>query len=64
MGLFYAAFMFIGVSIDALIGFLGSGGREMFFSGGWIDALIGVMIGGVISMGLGLINHAILLLKK
>ena len=25
----------------------------------WIDALIGVMIGGVISMGLGLINHAI-----
>ena len=56
--------MFIGVSIGALIGFLGSGGREMFFSGGWIDALIGVMIGGVISMGLGLINHVILLLKK
>jgi len=43
IGLFYGGFMFFGQSIGALIGFLGSGGREMFLSGGWIDTLIGLM---------------------
>lgn len=64
IGLFYAGFMFFGVSIGALIGFLGSGGKDMFYSGGWIDTLIGVIIGGIIGIGLGLISHAIIVLKK
>jgi hypothetical protein len=64
IGLFYAAFMFIGVSIGALIGFIASGGKEMFFSGGWIDVLVGVIIGGIIGIGFGLISNAIILLKK
>ncbi|MGG4000618.1 hypothetical protein [Anoxybacillus kestanbolensis] len=33
VGLFYGAFVFLGISIGVLIGFIGSGGREMFLSG-------------------------------
>ncbi len=36
----------------------------MFFSGGWIDVLVGVIIGGIIGIGFGLISNAIILLKK
>ncbi|NLT95836.1 MAG: hypothetical protein GXW85_09970 [Clostridia bacterium] len=64
IGLFYAGFMFFGVSIGALIGFLGSGGKEMFNAGGWIDTLIGVLAGGIIGIGFGLISHGIIVLKK
>lgn len=64
VGLFYAGFMFFGLSIGALTGFLGSGGREMFLSGGWIDTLIGVAVGVIIGMGLGLISNAAIVLKK
>lgn len=64
IGLFYAGFMFFGVSIGALTGFLGSGGKDMFYSGGWIDTLIGVVVGGIIGIGLGLISNAFILLKK
>ncbi|WEK53549.1 MAG: hypothetical protein P0Y55_13285 [Candidatus Cohnella colombiensis] len=64
IGLFYAGFMFVGVSVGALVGFLGSGGREMFVSGGWIDTLIGATIGFVIGMGSGLISNAMIALKK
>lgn len=64
IGLFYAGFMFFGLSIGSLIGFLGSGGRDMFLSGGWIDTLIGAAVGFIIGMGLGLISNAIIVLKK
>lgn len=64
IGLFYAGFMFFGFSIGALIGFVGSGGRDMFLSGGWIDTLIGVAFGGIVGIGLGLISNAIIVLKK
>jgi hypothetical protein len=64
IGLFYAGFMFFGISVGALIGFLGSGGKEVFSSGGWIDTLIGVIFGGIIGIGFGLISHAIIILKK
>ncbi|MEK4496015.1 hypothetical protein [Ureibacillus sp. FSL W8-0352] len=64
IGFFYAAFMFIGVYIGTLIGFIASGGKEMFFSGGWIDVLVGMIIGGIIGIGFGLISNAIILLKK
>ncbi|MCD4840210.1 hypothetical protein LRS37_15355 [Neobacillus sedimentimangrovi] len=64
IGLFYAGFMFFGMSIGGLIGFIGSGGRDLFLSGGWIDTLIGTAIGGIIGIGLGLISNAIIVLKK
>ncbi|MEA5021774.1 hypothetical protein SDC9_10034 [bioreactor metagenome] len=64
VGLFYAGFLFFGIAIGALTGFIGSGGREMFMSGGWIDTLIGAAVGITIGLGLGLISHAIIALKK
>ncbi|MDD2360130.1 MAG: hypothetical protein PHS89_09865 [Syntrophaceticus schinkii] len=64
VGLFYAGFLSFGFSIGALAGFLGSGGREVFLSGGWIDTLIGVAVGVIIGLGMGFINNAILVLKK
>ncbi|GIP36583.1 hypothetical protein [Paenibacillus sp. J2TS4] len=64
IGLFYAGFMFLGSSIGALVGFLGSGGREKFLTGGWIDTLTGVIVGATIGIGMGLISNAIITLKK
>ena len=63
IGLFYAGFLFFGLSIGALIGFAGSSGREMFLGGGWLDTLIGAVIGAMIGIGFGLITNAIVLLK-
>jgi len=63
IGLFYAGFLFFGLAIGTLIGFLDSGGRDMFLYGGWIDTLIGLVFGGVIGLGLGFISHAIIVLK-
>lgn len=60
IGLFYAGFMFFGVSVGALAGFLGGGGREMFLSGGWIDTVIGTIVGGTIGMGSGLISNGLI----
>jgi len=64
IGLFDAGFMFLGLSIGALSGFIASGGREMFLSGGWIDTLIGGAAGIIIGLGIGQISHAIIVLKK
>lgn len=64
IGLFYAGFMFFGLSIGTLIGFLASGGRQFFLSGGWIDTLIGAVVGVIIGIGFGLISNAIIAMKK
>ena len=64
IGLFYAGFLFFGLAIGALVGFLGSGGRETFLAAGWIDTLIGAGIGAIIGIGLGLTSHAVIVLKK
>ncbi len=64
IGLFYAAFTFFGTSIGGLAGFLSSGGRAMFQTGGWVDTLIGAGVGLGIGLGFGLLSHAILVLKN
>ncbi|HHY28434.1 MAG TPA: hypothetical protein GX523_17170 [Desulfitobacterium dehalogenans] len=64
VGLFYAGFLFFGIAIGTLTGFLGSGGRAMFLAGGWIDTLIGTAVGITVGIGLGLISNAIISLKK
>lgn len=64
IGLFYAGFLFFGVSIGSLAGLFVGGGREMFVSGGWIDTVIGGAVGTVIGLGLGMISNAIIVLKK
>lgn len=64
IGLFDSGFMFLGISIGALSGFITSGGRVMFLSGGWIDTLIGGVAGVIIGLGIGQISHAIIVLKK
>ncbi|WP_019850194.1 hypothetical protein [Desulfitobacterium sp. PCE1] len=64
VGLFYAGFLFFGIAIGTLTGFLGSGGRAMFLAGGWIDTLIGTAVGITVGIALGLISNAIISLKK
>jgi len=64
VGLFYAGFLFFGVAAGGITGFLGSGGRAAFLSGGWIDTLIGIAVGGTIGIGFGLISNAVIALKK
>lgn len=64
VGLFYAGFLFFGVAVGGLTGFLGGGGREAFLSGGWVDTLIGIAVGGTIGIGCGLISNAVIALNR
>jgi len=63
IGLFYAGFLFFGVALGGLAGFLGGGGRDAFLAGGWIDALTGAVIGGIVGIGFGMISNAVIALK-
>ncbi|MDR1159440.1 MAG: hypothetical protein LBK69_02335 [Syntrophomonadaceae bacterium] len=60
VGLFYGAFFILGIVIGALIGFLSGGGWPVFLVTGWINTLIGVVVGAGIGIGLGLLSHAII----
>jgi len=63
-GLFYAGFLFIGVAIGGIAGYLAGGGRTMFLSGGWVDTLIGTAAGGILGIGCGLIGNAVITLTR
>ena len=60
VGLFYGGFVFLGIAIGSLVGFLTSGGVPAFLQDGWIYTLVGTIIG----MGLGQISHAIVVSMK
>ncbi|MFS0646562.1 hypothetical protein [Siminovitchia sp. 179-K 8D1 HS] len=64
IALFYAGFMFFGISIGALIGFLGGGWQGMFLSEGWIDTIIGAIVGFIIGMDWGFISNGMIALKQ
>lgn len=64
IGLFYGGFLFFGLSIGALIGFILGGGKEMFLSGGWLETMIGAAVGTMIGIGMGQISNALVLLKS
>jgi hypothetical protein len=60
IGSFYGGFLFLGVAVGGLIGFLVSGGVPAFSADGWIYTLVGVVTGAFIGIGLGLISNAII----
>lgn len=64
IGLLYAGFLFLGIAIGALIGFLASGGVPAFLQEGWIYTLVGTGVGTFIGLGLGELGHAILISVK
>lgn len=64
IGLFYASFPTLGLIIGGLIGYLASGGRTMFLSGGWIDTLIGIAVGILVGAALGMMSHGAIALKN
>ncbi|NWL88502.1 hypothetical protein DMN77_13075 [Paenibacillus sp. 79R4] len=64
VGLFYGGFLFLGVAIGSLIGFLTSGGVPAFMQNGWIYTLIGTGVGAIIGIGLGEISHALISMKR
>ena len=64
VGLFYGGFLFAGVIIGALIGYIVSGGRQEFLNGGWIDTLVGTGAGALLGIGLGEICHAVITVKR
>lgn len=64
VGLFYGGFLFIGIVIGSLIGYVTSGGRSEFLNGGWIDTLIGTGAGAFLGIALGLISNAIVVVTK
>lgn len=57
--LLYGGFITIGIAAGALTGFISSGGRRRFSSGGWIDTLIGTAAGLMVGMGFGLLGDAL-----
>lgn len=64
VGLLYGGFLFLGLAIGALIGFLTSGGVSAFWQEGWIYTLIGTGVGIFIGLGLGQISHALVVTLK
>ena len=64
IGLFHGGFMFIGLVVGGLIGYISSGGRFAFLGGGWIDTLIGIAAGFIIGLGCGIICQGILTIKR
>lgn len=56
IGLFYAGFVFLGLTVGGFTGYLAS--RSL------IDAAIGLAFGGCIGIGLGLFSHAAIVLLK
>lgn len=64
IGLFYGGFLFLGVAIGSLVGFLTSGGVPAFLQDGWIYTLVGTGVGAIIGIGLGEISHAIIVGMK
>lgn len=64
IGLFYGGFLFLGVAIGSLGGFLTSGGVPAFLQDGWIYTLVGTGVGAIIGIGLGEISHAIIVGMK
>ena len=64
VGLFYGGFLFVGSIAGALIGYIVSGGRQTFLHGGWIDTLIGIGAGALLGIGIGVIFHAIIAMRR
>ncbi len=64
IGLMYAGFLFLGIAIGALAGFLASGGVPAFSGEGWIYTLVGTGVGLFIGLGLGEISHGIIVAMK
>lgn len=64
VGLLYGGFLFIGIVAGTLVGYVTSGGRPEFLSGGWIDTLIGTGAGAFLGIALGLISNAIVVVTK
>ena len=64
VGLLYAGFLFLGVSVGGLIGFIVGGGRNVFINGGWIDTIIGVVVGLIIGLAFGNISHGVMTIKR
>lgn len=60
IGLFYAGFVLLGLSLGALIGFLGGGGVGEFMNAGWIYTLVGVGVGILVGTSFGLLANALL----
>ena len=58
VGLVYGGLTIVGLVAGAFIGYLTSGGRSEFISGGWIDTLIGAGVGMMVCVGLALIINA------
>jgi len=64
IGVFYGGFLFLGIAAGALIGFIAGGALPGFRLDGWIYTLIGTGVGVIAGIGLGLISHAILSIKR
>jgi hypothetical protein len=64
IGLFYGGFMFMGLAVGGVIGFAASGGSEHFFTGGWLDTVMGVVLGGLFGLGGGEIMNAVIIMNN
>lgn len=60
VGLLYGGFLFLGIAVGGLVGFLASGGVPAFTAGGWIYTLVGIGVGVFVGIALGLIGNAVI----
>lgn len=64
VGLFYGGFMILGAITGGALAFWVNGGVSEFLEYGWINALVGIGVGGLIGLSLGLITNGILVFRK
>jgi len=57
-GLLVGSFIILGTALSGFIGFLLGGGSSEFFNNGWIWKVSGLVIGSLLSTGLGLVGLA------
>ena len=58
-GLLFGGFVVLGTIVGGLTGFLISGGASEFLNGGWILKVGGLVLGSLLSSGIGLVSWAI-----
>ena len=64
IGLFYGGFILLGLVFGALFAYLVSGSRHEFLNGGWVDVVVGAVVGFLAGVGLGQLSQAVISIMK
>ena len=64
IGLMYGACSVLGMVAGLWIGYINGGGKDAFLQGGWIDTVIGLIVGVLLGTGMGLLMNALIMIPR